>query len=253
MQEFKFEETGKEMGNMKQFLEKFKNKEKLTKEKIKIAKDFIDSNNLNPNKIIDQLFKLIFFINNLAIEFDEKTNLNKVITEIKKMKKSSSVFKQEFLDLFETNEICINNIIDLIEQIEDIYFDNLIGNIKQNFNQKDEEKFEDDENNNIKNTFKNNKTIKKKIFEKSLKRIIFRYLNDLNEDENIFDILDDNNYLFDEFDENEYNKIKKIFNNKILAKNCLSVYNYLINENKTNKKKPKNQDKNKQRKKNELI
>jgi hypothetical protein len=169
------------------------------------------------------------------------------------MKKSSSVFKQEFLDFFETNEICINNINDLIEQIEDIYFDNLIGNIKQNFNQKDDEKFEDDENNNIKNTFKNNKKIKKKIFEKSLIRIIFRYLNDLNEDENIFDILDDNKYLFDEFDENEYNEIKKIFNNKILAKNCLSVYNYLINENKTNKKKPKNQDKNKQRKKNELI
>ena len=76
-----------------------------------------------------------------------------------------------------------------------------------------------------------------------MKRIIFRYLNDLNEDENIFDILDDNKYLFDEFDENEYNEIKNVFNNKILAKNCLNVYNYLINENKTNKKKPKNKDK----------
>ena len=243
MQEFKFEESGKEIGNMKQFLEKFVNKEKLSEEQKKISKDFIDSNILTPNKFFDQIFKLIFYINNLEKDFDEQTNLNEVITEIKKIKKSSSVFKEEFLNFFENNEIYINNIIDLIEQIEDIYFDNLIGNIKQNFNQKDDEKFEDDENNNIKNTFKNNKKIKKKIFEKSLIRIIFRYLNDLNEDENIFDILDDNKYLFDEFDEKEYNEIKKIFNNKILAKNCLSVYNYLINENKTNKKKPKNKDK----------
>ena len=251
MQEFKFEESGKEIGNMKQFLEKFVNKEKLSEEQKKISKDFIDLNNLVPNKFFDQIFKLIFYINNLEKDFDEQTNLNEVITEIKKIKKSSSVFKEEFLNFFENNEIYINNIIDLIEFIEDIYFDNLIGNIK-NFNQKDEEKFEDDENNNIKTILKNNKKITKKIFEKSLKRIIFRYLNDLNEDDNIFDILDDNNYLFDEFDEKEYVKIKNIFNNKILAKNCLNVYYYLINENKTDKIKKQKTNKKRQQKKNEI-
>ena len=220
----KFEETEKENSNMKQFLKKYKSKEKLTEEQIKNAKDFIDLNNLVPNKFIEQLFKLIFFINNLANEFEENTNLNEVITEIKKIKISSNVFKEEFLDFFENNEICINNIIDLIENIEDIYFDNLIGNIKQNF-----KKIDDDDNNDkkYKIIFNGNKKITRESFLKSLKRIIFRFLNDLNEDDNIFDIFDNNIYLFDEFEEIEYYKIKKGFDNKILAKNCLNIYNKL--------------------------
>ena len=222
-EEFKFEETEKENSNMKQFLKKYKSKEKLTEEQIKNAKDFIDLNNLVPNKFIDQLFKLIFFINNLANEFEEYTNLNEVITEIKKIKISSSVFKEEFLDFFENNEICINNIIDLIENIEDIYFDNLIGNIKQNF-----DKVDDDNNDKkYKIIFNGNKKITRESFLKSLKRIIFRFLNDLNEDDNIFYIFNNNIYLFDEFEEIEYFKIKKGFNNKILAKNCLNIYNNL--------------------------
>ena len=52
-------------------------------------------------------------------------------------------------------------------------------------------------------------------------------MNDLNEDDNIFDIFDNNIYLFDEFEEIEYYKIKKGFDNKILAKNCLNIYNNL--------------------------
>ena len=217
---FKIEENENEM---KKFFKNFENKEKLNDAQIKSIKEFIETTNLKPNKFIEQIFKLIFFINNLTDNFKDDTILNEVITEIKK-KESSKVFKEEFLNFFNINKLYINNIFNLIDLIEDIYFKNLLGNIKQNFNTKD------DNINDIKYIFKDNKIITKEIFVKSLKRIIFRFLNDLNEEDNIFDIYDNNLYLLDEYNENEYFEIKKGFDNKLLAKNCLNIYKNLNNE-----------------------